>query len=246
MIFVGLVSLAWLLDHGLSLPLAFPRAKTWLAAWRIKGDAGSLRRLWDSHRAGGVWVWPATAVLALTGVTLSFPEESRAVIETVSPISDRLHYEMEERGAPAEPIGVDRAIDAAVVTGDGDRRSVHSVRFHPEVGQIAVRTFDMRDVDDQGRMWTYVDMATGRVTARRHDAGESAGDTFFVWQYALHSGHAFGTAGRLIVTLAGLVTAYLCFSGYRLWWRRRRRPGDRRVSGETGAGAPGRASARFR
>ena len=218
-IFVGLIALVWLLAHALSLPLAFPRLRGALSAFRIGGHAGSLRRVWDRHRASGIWLWPVTGMLALTGATLSFPMESREVVETVSPISERLHYGMQEREPPANPISFDSAI--ARVT--PDRAAVHSVRPHPEVGLYAVRTFDQRDVDNQGRLWTYVDMETGEITAQRHDAGDSAGDTFFIWQYALHSGHAFGLAGRLVVTLAGLVTAYLCISGYLLWWRRRRR-----------------------
>lgn len=219
LVFVGLISLAWLLDHFLTLPLAFPRLRGALAAFRIGGHAGSLRQLWDRHRASGLWLWPVTAMLALTGVTLAFPEESRDVVETVSPVSDRLHYAMEERGPPESPIG----IDAAIARVTADRGAVHSIRPHPEIGLYAVRTFDDRDVDNQGRLWTYVDMQTGAVTAERHDVGASAGDTFFVWQYALHSGHALGLFGRILVTIAGLVTAYLCVSGYRLWWKRRRR-----------------------
>lgn len=216
---VGVVAIAWLFDHLVSLPLAFPRLRGALAAFRTGGHAGSLRRLWDRHRARGLWLWPVTAMLALTGATLTFPEESRHIVEPLSPISERLHYAMQERTAPADPIGIDDAI--ARVT--PDRGEVHSVRPHPEIGLYAVRTFDDRDVDNQGRLWTYVDMATGAVVARRHDAGTSAGDTFFVWQYALHSGHAFGLFGRLLVTLAGLATIYLVVSGYRLWWKRRHR-----------------------
>ena len=223
-IFVGLLSLAWLIDHFLSLPLAFPRLKGALSAFRVGGHAGSLRQLWDRHRSSGLWLWPVTGMLALTGVTLSFPMESREIVEVVSPVSERLHYEMEERIPSADPIG----LDAAIARVSEDRAQVHSVRPHPEVGLYAVRTFDTRDVDNQGRLWTYIDMETGKITAQRHDAGESTGDTFFIWQYALHSGHAFGLAGRLLVTLAGLVTIYLGISGYRLWWKRRRRIGKAR------------------
>ena len=217
-IFVGLLAVAWLLDHFLALPLAFPRLRSALSAFKVGGHAGSLRRLWDRHRASAMWLWPITGMLALTGATLSFPMESRAVVETVSPISERLHYAMEERGPPLSPIG----FDAAIASVTQDRSMVHSVRPHPEVGLYAVRTFDENDVDNQGRLWTYVNMETGSIAARRHDAGESAGDTFFVWQYALHSGHALGLLGRLLVTLAGLVTIYLGLSGYLLWWKRRR------------------------
>lgn len=99
---------------------------------------------------------------------------------------------------------------------------MHSIQPYSDIGSYAVRTFDDRDVDNQGRLWTYVDMQTGAITAQRHDSGESAGDTFFVWPYALHPGHAFGLFGRILVTVAGLVTAYLGLPGYRLWWKRRR------------------------
>ncbi len=72
-IFVGLLSLVWLVDHFLPLPLAFPRLKGALSAFRVGGHAGSLRQLWDRHRASGLWFWPVTGMLALTGVTLSSP-----------------------------------------------------------------------------------------------------------------------------------------------------------------------------
>ena len=62
----------------------------------------------------------------------------------------------------------------------------------------------------------------GRVAGTRHDNGTTAGDEFFAWQYPLHSGKAFGLAGRLLVLGGGVVTLWLCLGGIRLWWRRRR------------------------
>lgn len=104
-----------------------------------------------------------------------------------------------------------------------NRARVHSVRLFPDHGVYAVRTFDLRDRDDQGRLWHYIDMDDGRVVGVRHDNGTSAGDQFFAWQYPLHSGKAFGLTGRLLVLLGGAVTLWLCLSGLKLW-RRRRRP----------------------
>lgn len=216
-ILVGLVGLAWLVDHLIALSLAFPRLRGAVRAFRISGPGGSLRRAWDRHRAWGLWLWPVTLVLAVTGVTLTFGEESRDIVRTVSPVGERLHYAMPERDPPAEPVGIDRAL-AQVSPRFG---SPYAVRPHADRGVYAVRTFDRRDMDNQGRLWTYVDMASGTIVAQRHDRGESAGDAFFAWQYPLHSGHAFGLPGRLLITLAGAVTLYLSWSGYRLWWRRR-------------------------
>ena len=68
-------------------------------------------------------------------------------------------------------------------------------------------------------------MAVGRAAGPPHDNGTTAGDEFFAWQYPLHSGKAFGLIGRLLVLLGGVVTLWLCLSGIKLWWRRRRERG---------------------
>lgn len=213
----GLISLLWVVDHVVSVVLAIPRARLWIDAFRIKGQPGGLRHLFDLHRAPGMWFWPVTVVLAVTGVTLAWPDDSREVVRLVSPVSERLDFELPDVAPVAHPIGIDRAIAL------GPPGGVDSVRPLPDKGVYAVRTFDPRDVDDQGRLWTYVAMADGRIVGQRHDVGDSAGDTFFAWQYALHSGQAFGLVGRWLVFVGGVVTAMLCVTGVMLWARRRPR-----------------------
>jgi len=216
---VGFVGIAWLIDHFLALPLAIPRRRDWRGAFRVKGRRGSLRRLWDWHRAKGMWLWLAGATLALTGVTLTFYEPTHHVVEVFSPVNGRLHERMPEVTPPENPIGFDRAMAAV----EPDRTKIHSLRTFPWAGVYAVRTFDARDVDNQGRLWHYVSMADGSIVGRRHDAGSTGGDLFMALQYPLHSGQIAGGAGRIIVTLAGVATAALCITGWLLVWRRRRR-----------------------
>lgn len=214
---VGIVGILWLVDHFLALPLAFPARERWHEAFSMKGRRGSLRRLFDWHRAKGMWLWLAGATLALTGVTLTFPVASRDVVGQLSPVGGRLHEGMEHREPVSQPIGLERA--ARAVTPNAE--ALHSIRPFPELGLYAVRTYDPRDNDDQGRLWNYVRMEDGVIVARRHDTGSTPGDIFFAWQYPLHSGRAFGLAGQIVVSIAGLVTALLCYSGWRLWLRRR-------------------------
>lgn len=215
--FFGLVSLLWLIDHIAAIALSFPKAAQWVRSFRITGKPGSLKRLYDLHRAPGLWLTPVTITLALTGVTLTWPEISRDVASLVSPVSGRLHESMEEAPPKAAAVGIDEAIRSIDKLGP-----VHSVRLLPDEGVYAVRTFDARDRDDQGRMWTYVSMADGRIVASRHDNGSSAADQFFAWQYPLHSGKAFGLPGRIAIFIGGLATALLCVTGIRLWLRRRK------------------------
>lgn len=217
---IGLVSLLWALDHVPAVILAIPRLKNALSAFVIKTRSGALRRLYDLHRAPGLWFYPVTLVLAVTGVGLSWPDESRDAVGLFSPISERLHYEMPDFPENAPPaIGIDRAL-AAFATSHGSE--VDSVLPLPHKGLYAIRSFDARDPDDFGRLWTYVSMTDGQTIAQRHDVGTSAGDTVFAWLYPLHSGRAFGDAGRWLVLISGLVTALLCLTGYILWYKRKR------------------------
>lgn len=213
----GLVSLLWLIDHVLAVVLAIPRLKLWVDAFRLKGRPGSLRRLFDWHRAPGMWAWPLTAVLALTGVTLAWPEDSRDAVRLIAPVSDRLEYAMPDRQVAEPALTLDAAMRRVA-----PRAEIDSVRPLPDKGMYAIRTFDPQDLDYQGRLWTYVDMADGRIVASRHDNGRGAGDAFFAWQYPLHSGQAFGEVGRVLVFLGGVVTAALAWTGATLWLRRRR------------------------
>ena len=217
--FFGLVSLLWVIDHGVAAALSFPKGMHWLRSLRVEGRRGSLKRLFDTHRAWGLWFLPVTLMLAVTGVTLAWPDDSREAVGLISPITGRLHESMADVPDASPKIGVDAAI-TRVVGETGER--VHSVRIFPDHGVYAVRTFDARDRDDQGRLWHYVAMHDGSITGVRHDNGTTAGDQFFAWQYPLHSGKALGLGGRLLVLFGGVVTLWLCLSGVKLWWRRRR------------------------
>ena len=215
--FLGFVALLWLLDHGIALVLALPPRSRWRDALRIGGGKGSGRRLFDQHRAPGMWLLPVTFVLAFTGVTLAWPEASRDAVRLVSPVSERLHDEYPE--AATEPAITAAAAIAIVAAGTHAR--IDSLRPLHDHGVYAIRTFDPRDLDDQGRLWTYVRTADGSIAGVRHDNGDSAGDQFFAWQYPLHSGKAFGLAGRVLVFAGGIATMVLCVTGIALWWRRR-------------------------
>jgi uncharacterized iron-regulated membrane protein len=213
----GLLSLLWVFDHILSVVLAFPNLRRWGEAFRIGGRPGGLRRLFDLHRAPGLWVFPVTLVLAVTGVTLAWPDDSRNLVRHAAPVSERLHETWPDVDPPSSPLTIDQIIDRMP-----DDARIDSIRPLPHKAAYAVRTVDPRDPDSQGRLWTYLSMADGRVLGVRHDNGEGAGDLFFAWQYPLHSGQAFGLAGRVAVFVGGLATAALCVTGFMLWARRRR------------------------
>jgi uncharacterized iron-regulated membrane protein len=217
--FLGLVALLWVVDHIPAAILAIPNRAKWRSAFRVGGHRFNLRRLFDLHRAPGLWLFPITLMLAVTGLCLSWQDDMRAAVQWLSPVSERLHYDFPNRTSPASPVGLARALAAARAGGAGQAISIQLIHAK---SVYAVRSLHLDDLDRHGRMWTYIDMTDGHVVARRHDNGTSAGDAFFAWLYPLHSGQAFGTVGRLVILGAGLATAGLCMSGLLLAVRRRR------------------------
>jgi uncharacterized iron-regulated membrane protein len=65
-----------------------------------------------------------------------------------------------------------------------------------------------------------VDAATGRVLRVRDPLHAPAGDAFIDWQFPLHTGEAFGTIGRIVISIVGLTPVAFLVTGLAVWRRR--------------------------
>lgn len=83
-----------------------------------------------------------------------------------------------------------------------------------------------REVDTVGRFIGYQDFAIDQYSGqiiKVYTAGTgSAGDVLLDWQWPLHSGHAFGWPGRILVLLVGLACPILYITGVIRWLQKRR------------------------
>jgi uncharacterized iron-regulated membrane protein len=86
-------------------------------------------------------------------------------------------------------------------------------------GWYSVRLVASADVNPSGNSQVYVDFATGEVVATRLASEVGAGDRFLFWQFPLHSGEAFGLAGRVAIALAAMALMAICGTGLYVWWR---------------------------
>ncbi|EKU74045.1 Uncharacterized iron-regulated membrane protein [Sphingobium sp. YR657] len=211
--FLGLVALAWVLDHLPAIILAIPRLGKWRTAFQVQGRGFNLRRLFDLHRAPGVWAFPITLTLAITGLCLSWQEEMRSLVSLASPVSERLHYSLPPMSGASHAVPIDPILQQMGVQG----RRIDMIQLLPHQGLYAFRAHDPRDLDGMGRLWLYVRQQDGRAAGARHDNGVSAGDHFFAWQYPLHSGKAFGLAGRIAIFCAGIATVLTAITGILLF-----------------------------
>lgn len=217
---MGVVALLWLLSSPIGVALAWPASGNWRPVFSVKWDARPVRRHFELHRVIGLVSSLVMLIMSLSAVYLAFPEGFRAVVRSVSPaveVNPRAAASTQGAG-PATP---EEAMRAAVLQYPG--AVARGIVFKPDQGLYEVRVRLDGDINlHKGTGRVVVDKHTGRiVSSQSFRQSDGAGDTFVAWMFPLHSGQAFGTAGRLIIACMGLVAAFMSFSGVRLWWLRR-------------------------
>jgi len=212
---LGFVALLWLLDHLWAAWLSFPKLRLWRRSFAVKLGAGARRATYDAHRAGGLWLWPVLAVVALSGVSMNLGESFRTVVGWFSPLTPTYQEQAPPRPAP-RMVGYDAAIRAGAAIGPVD-----AIVAVPDKALYDVWVFGGGERTYYGETTVAVDGVTGVVRHVATPADESAGDTFMAWQFPLHSGRAFGLAGQILIALGGLVLTGLCATGLWLYSRRR-------------------------
>ncbi len=258
--FIGVVGLAMLFSALSGIYLWWPGRALAVRALRFRPRVTASRNL---HHVCGFYVSIVLAVLAFTGVYLAFPNALRSAVELFSPVSLAL------RGGPPPPSpassargggttgpgtaaanGV-RSVDAPI----GPDRAVKIARALVPGAAIAgvglpggadgTYRVTMREARDPhtlhgGNTLLLVDARSGAVRKRVDATTRTAGDTFLAWQAPLHTGEAFGLAGRVVAAIAGLAPALLFVTGSVMWLRRTRRARQPRLADALPGAAAGR------
>jgi uncharacterized iron-regulated membrane protein len=201
----------------------------WWPRWGQLGGAlvvhwrGSVKRVnFDLHRAVGFWSALVLLVSAGSGVYLTFPDYVRPLVGLASPITPLTPTATSDPRPGARPITAGEAARAATRALPDATVTFVSLPAGPrDVYRLALRRpSDVRRVSGNNRVW--IDQYSGEVVSARTIATMSAGDVVLEWQFPLHSGEAFGLAGRLVVFTVGLVPTLLAVTGTTIWWRKRR------------------------
>jgi uncharacterized iron-regulated membrane protein len=121
------------------------------------------------------------------------------------------------------PIGPDRAVEIALTQVPG--AVIAGIRL--PAGADGVYRVTIREARDPhtlrgGNALLLIDARSGEVRRRVDASTRTGGDTFLSWQAPLHTGEAFGLAGRAVVAIAGLAPSLLFVTGSVMWLRRPR------------------------
>lgn len=249
----GVAALVWTLDSvvGLWLTLppprpprraAAPRRRSWLArwrpAWQLKWHSSTFRRLFDLHRAGGLWGWLVMLAFAWSAVSFNLGDS------VYRPVMDAVFGAPPALPMPEAPVGAGgtAAMSWPAALAQGRRLMVEQASARG----IAIRREQLLSFDDEGASFRYAvlserdvserwgatavrfDAVDGRLLAVELPTGADAGTTLTSWIVALHTAAFWGLAMKVFVCATGVAVTLLSLAGVWIWWRkraaRRRRP----------------------
>jgi uncharacterized iron-regulated membrane protein len=224
---IGISGLLLLSNILLGLKLAWPKRRTLGKILFGRPTGGPAARLYGWHRKVGLWIAFPAMLTVSAGVLMVFSDGvERAlgaglpdpVVTTAGPVS--------------EPVGFGAAVGVALKVFP---RATFSGASLPSEDAPWYRV-RVRNAGELPRKWgtsvVYVAATDGVVLSTYDAARPRAGRAIVDTLYALHTGQAGGTLGRLIVLAIGMSLLALIGLGLPLWWTRRklktgRSPGHR-------------------
>lgn len=220
---LGYAGIGVLLMLFTGLYLWWPQNGQWRKAVTIKRGARKSRRLLDIHRVGGIYGLAVLCVSVFTGLSIIFSAFYASVTETASPVAPAPKAEVvQEAGRTGGLITLDNAIARAT---DALNGSAFSRLYLPQETGSKTWLLTFAHPDDPKKSHGYERLTlhpyTGEVMQIRRWPQASAGDRFLAWQFPLHSGEAFGLAGRLLVSFCGWLPLLLMVTGIWRWQRKR-------------------------
>lgn len=223
---MGLTGLALFLIGAIGIALWWPKATlgALVKSFRIHGHWKSIKFQYSFHRSAGMIMAPVLLMLGFSGLYFNLPEWVRPAVASVATLTptEKLHN-APARGARGEAIGPAAAIAAAQAVNPAGRIGRISLPADPKTPyEIRMRQpGEVRQGDGSTRIT--VDAYTGQLLRVRDPLQAPAGDTFLNWQFPLHTGEAFGLAGRIVITVAGVAPLAFMVTGLVLWLGRRRK-----------------------
>jgi uncharacterized iron-regulated membrane protein len=198
-------------------------------ALTFKRHASAVRFNFDLHKTFGFYSTIVLLPVLFSGIYMVLPDRVNVLVKLFSPI-DRpnaystiplnIHSSSPQAGQQAISVSEVEAVVQErypagklwMLNAPKDRQDVYTVMKN--------------DVSEISRFTGYRDFAVDQYSGeilKVYDRGTgSVGDVFLDWQWPLHSGHAFGWMGRILVFLAGLACPVLYVTGVIRWLQKRK------------------------
>lgn len=196
------------------------RAAIWHAL-TVRHGGSWPRFSFQLHRAGGFFAAPVLLVSALSGIHFNKPDWVAPVVNAVSPVTPPARL-TNRSGAAGDRISVTRAVTAAQARFPD--AYVSRVTFPGKAGQpFEIRVRQLGELrQGPGATRISIDSGDARVLRVIDPQRAQGGDRFLSWLFPLHTGEAFGLAGRIFVSLFGVVPLVFFVTGLVIWIKLRK------------------------
>lgn len=223
---MAVVALLLIISLITGLILWWPKTGQWHKALTIKGQSGAIRLTVDMHKTFAFYSCMIVGAALLSGVYMNLNDSFIWVTQQFSPATrGSPHQLVSLRSENAVPIEIDRAwAIAAKHFPDAELKSISA----PE-DATGVYVITQKNIPGLSPFWTErhiaIDQFSGGILdIRAPNARHSAGEAFLDWQWPLHSGNAFGWAGRMLIFIAGLACPVIYVTGVIRWLQKRKIP----------------------
>lgn len=225
---MGIIGIVWVLDCFIALSISFPSRAKWRKSFAFRWRSSSQKVTFDLHRSGGVWVWAFLLIMAVTSVSMNLGSQVvKPLVSLLSPLTPS-PFETLPAVTHAVP-DVSRETVVALAEAEAQRQGITKplggLYYSVEKNLYEMWFFEAGRAHGDfglGNPRLYFDGAKGSYLGSVIPGEGTAGDIFIQLQFPLHSGRILGTAGRIMVTIMGLLIAMLSVTGVIIWARKRR------------------------
>ncbi len=186
----------------------------WRRPWR--------RMTWELHGAVGIWMLVLTAGWAVTGAYFVFPNEFRAAVDWVSPLTTVRPPQSNPDGRASAPRPTWREMVDLARRSEPDAFVARVVLPATDDASFRVLFTDRRPTPLGARhlRTVHLDQYTGEPLAAPERPAATFGDTVMAWIGPLHFGNFGGPGIRFVWLVTGLAPGMLAVTGLLLWWTR--------------------------
>ena len=218
---VGLAGLLLMISAVSGFMVARPRQRSgWRRLIGIKLRAGLTRVLFDIHRSSGVVLWALLMLATLTGSTLVYVNYARDIVGVFSEVAP--FPVIPWRETPLDNWPSFERINAQVRTQYPQHATVEiHVPSKPTAGYLFYLKAE-GDVHRLGDTIVWVHPGSGEILFERSARNRTSGESVMHWLFPLHSGTAFGMAGKIAMCVTGLAMLLMFPTGLWVWWLKQR------------------------
>lgn len=207
------------------LYLWWPRTRKFKKSVIIKRGASPERFYFDLHKVTGFYSSIILLILAFTGFSFGYVDYIKPLICSFSTVKAK-HLEEPDVNSVlignAQTLSITRAMAIAdSIFLDAELRGIET----PD-GEKGVYVITKKQSGEANHRWSrskvWIDQYSGKVLAVQDPNQFTGGETFLNLMWPLHSGEAFGLAGRILWCVIGFAPFILYASGIIRWLQKRR------------------------